>query len=141
MMLDIEVPMSPLDLKRKKHLSKFAAASLGASAVFLVTTQFLSRFIADHPEDPRIRWLAVLPVVALVAFMVLAMRSLRRMDELERKMHTEAMAIAFLGSILLVSTHGFLTEADLLTSPVLWLLPAMAGCWVIHLLVAIARYR
>ena len=133
--------MSPLDLKRIKYLSKFSAASLGGSAVFLVTTQFLSRFIADHPEDPRIRWLAVLPLVLLVAVTVLAMRSLRRMDELERKMHTEAMAIAFLGSILLVSTHGFLTEADLLTSPVLWLLPAMAGCWVIGLLLAIARYR
>jgi hypothetical protein len=141
MMLDIEVPMSPLDLKRKKHLSKFAAASLGASAVFLVTIQLLSRFIADHPEDPGIRWLAVLPIVGLVTVMVLAMRSLRRMDELERKMHTEAMAFAFLDSILLVSTYVFLTLADLLTLPVSWLLPAMAGCWVIHLLVAIARYR
>ena len=78
-MLDIEVPMSPLDLKRKKDLSKFTAASLGASAVFLVTIQLLSQFIADHPDDPIIRWLAVLPIVALVAVMVLAMRSLRRM--------------------------------------------------------------
>ncbi len=71
-----------------RHLSKFTAASLDASAVFLVTTQLLSRFIADHPEDPGIRRLAVLPVVALVAVMMLAMGSLRRMDEPERKMHT-----------------------------------------------------
>src|SRR3989338_3796662 len=129
-MLDIEVPMYPLDLKRKKYLSKFTAASLGASAVFLVTTQLLSRFIADRPEDPAIRWLAVLPLVLLVAVTVLAMRSLRRMDELERKMHTEAMAFAFLGSLLLVSTYGFLRGANLLTPPVLWLLPAMVSCWV-----------
>jgi len=140
-MLDIEVPMSPLDLKRKKDLSIFTAISLGASVVFLVTTQLLSQFIADHPEDPGIRWLAVLPVVALVAVMVLATRSLRRMDELERKMHTEAMAFGFLGSILLVSTYGFLAMADLLTFPVFWLLPAMVGCWVIGLLLAIERYR
>ena len=133
--------MSPLDLKRKKYLSKFTAASLGASAVFLVTTQLLSRFIADRPEDPAIRWLAVLPLVLLVAVTVLAMRSLRRMDELERKMHTEAMAFAFLGSLLLVSTHGFLRGANLLTPPVLWLLPAMVSCWVIGLLLAIERYR
>lgn len=118
---------SPLDLERKKYLSKFTAASLGGSAVFLVTTQLLSRFIADHPEDPGIRWLAVRPIVALVSFMVLAMRSLRRMDELERKIHTEAMAMAFLGSILLVTTSGFLRGADLLTPPVLWLPPAMVG--------------
>jgi len=133
--------MSPLDLKRKKYLSKFTAASLGASAVFLVTTQLLSRFIADRPEDPAIRWLAVLPLVLLVAVTVLAMRRLRRMDELERKMHTEAMAFAFLGSLLLVSTYGFLRGANLLTPPVLWLLPAMVSCWVIGLLLAIERYR
>ena len=133
--------MSPLDLKRKKYLSKFTAASLGASAVFLVTTQLLSRFLADRPEDPGIRWRAVLPLVLLVAVTVLAMRSLRRMDELERKMHTEAMAFAFLGSLLLVSTYGFLRGANLLTPPVLWLLPAMVSCWVIGLLLAIERYR
>ena len=141
MMLDMEDPVSPLDLKRKKDLSKFTAASVGGSAVFLVTTQLLSRFIADHPEDPGIRWLAVLPIVGLVAFMVLAMRSLRRMDELMRKLHTEAMAFAFLDSILIGTTFVFLRAADLLTLPVFWLLPAMAGCWAIHLMVAIARYR
>ncbi|MBI4168793.1 MAG: hypothetical protein HY510_02505 [Acidobacteria bacterium] len=134
-------PCPPWISNGKKCLSKFAAASLGASAVFLVTTQLLSRFIADRPEDPGIRWLAVLTIVALFGVMVLAMRSLRRMDELERKMHTEAMAFAFLGSILLVTTCGFLRMADLLTPPVLWLPPAMVGCWVISLVVAIERYR
>ena len=101
MMLDIEAPMSSLDLNRKKYLSKFAAASLGASAVFLVATRLLSQFIAVHPDDPAIRWLAVLPVFALVTVMVLAMRSLRRMDELERKMHTEAMASCWVIGLLL----------------------------------------
>lgn len=133
--------MSPLDLKRKKDLSKFTAASVGAGAVFLVTIQLLSRFIADHSDTPGIRWLAVLPLVLLIAVTVLAMRSLRRMDELERKMHTEAMAFAFLGSLLLVSTYGFLRGADLLAPPVLWLPAAMVGCWVIGLLLAIERYR
>jgi len=130
-----------LNLKRKRDLSIFTATSLGASAGFLIVTQLLGQFIADHPDNPTIRWLGVLPVVALVAVAVLALRSLRRMDELARKMHTEAMACAFLGSILLISTYGFLTMADLLTLPALWLPPAMVSCWVIGLLLAIERYR
>jgi len=133
--------MSPLDLKRKKDLSKATAASVAGSAGFLVTTQILSRFIADHPNDSGTRWLAVVPIVALLAVMVLAMRSLRRMDELERKIHTEAMALAFLGSILLVFTVEFLGGADLVDFPALWLPPAMVICWVIGLVLAIERYR
>ena len=133
--------MISLDLKRKKDLSLFTAASLGASAGFLIVIRLLSQFIADHPDDPAIRWLAVLPVIALVAVVVLALCSLRRMDELARKMHTEAMAFAFLGSILLISTYGFLTMADLLAVPALWLPPAMIICWIIGWLLAIERYR
>ncbi len=135
--------MSSIDLKRKKDLSKVIAVSLGVSVVFLVSIQLLSRFIADHPSDTSIRWLAAFPVVALSAGVGLAMRSLRRMDELERKMHTEAMAFAFMVSIPLITTYEFLALAGFLTATVLsgWLAPAMVACWVVGLLRAAERYR
>jgi len=72
---------------------------------------------------------------------VLAMRSLGRMDELERKMHTEAMAFAFLGSLMLISAYGFLTMADLLTFPAIHLLTVMIICWITGRLLAIKQYR
>jgi len=104
-------------------------------------TDLLSRFIAGHPDDPGIQSLAALSVVAICVAVAMPMRSLRRMDELERQMHTEAMAFAFLGSILLVTTYWFLTLAELLTAPISWPTPAIVLCWVIGLLLAIVRYR
>jgi len=133
--------MSPLDLKRKKHLSKFSAGLLGGSVAYLVIIQQIIRYLTAHPGDPRSAWIAAAPMVALFLVTVLAMRSLRRMDELQRKMHTEAMAFAFLGSLLLISTTGFLARAGLMTLSFAWIIPAMAICWNIGLLLALLRYR
>jgi hypothetical protein len=69
------------------------------------------------------------------------MRSLRRMDELERRMHSEAMAFAFLCSILMIATYTFVKVAGLPTPSVAWLLPTMVSCWVVGLLLAVQRYR
>ena len=82
-----------------------------------------------------------LPGVALTATAVAAMRSLRRMDELERRTHSEAMAFAFLFNILMVATYTFVKVAGLPTPPVTWLLPTMVSCWVVGLLLAVQRYR
>jgi uncharacterized membrane protein len=133
--------MSPLDLSRKKEISKFTALTAGASFGFLLVTQLISQFISGHPQDPTVRWLASVPLVLLILAVVVAMRSLRRMDELERKMHTEAMAFAFLCSLVLVFSYGFLTVADLIAPPISWLTPAMVCCWVIGLMRAVERYR
>jgi len=125
----------------QKDLSKVIAISLGASAVFLVAIPRLGLFIAQHSDEPAIAWLVALPGVALTAVAVLAMRNLRRMDELERRMHGEAMAFAFLCSILLITSCGFLTVAGLPTPPIEWLSPVMVSCWVVGLLLAVRRYR
>jgi len=63
------------------------------------------------------------------------------MDELERKIHTEAMALAFLCTMPLGTTYLFLIMAGLLETDPILLLPAMASCWVIGLLLSIYRYR
>lgn len=46
--------MSALDLRRKRELVTFAAVSLIASAVFILLTQLLVRFLAGEPEDSRV---------------------------------------------------------------------------------------
>jgi hypothetical protein len=133
--------MSALDLKRKRELFTFAAVSLTASAVFIWLTHLLVGFLAGKPEDSDARWLAAVPIAVLTGFMALAMRSLGRMDELERKIHTEAMAFAFLCTIPLGTTYLFLIMAGLLETDAILLLPAMASCWVIGLLLSVYRYR
>ena len=73
--------------------------------------------------------------------LVVAMRSLRGMDELERKMHTEAMAFAFLASLVIISTCGFLALAGFMTLSLGWIAPTMAMSWVIGLAILARRYR
>lgn len=133
--------MSPLDLRRKKEISKVMAGSLAAGAGFLVVAQLLTQHIAAHPDEPATKWLAILPILLLVLLVVLALRNLRRMDELERRMHTEAMAFAFMGSLLLVAAYATLATVDLIRPPLFWLLPGMMLCWNIGLMLAVDRYR
>jgi hypothetical protein len=133
--------MTMLDLRRKKELLKFAAGCLGGIAIYLVVFSQITRFIVEHPGDPRNLWIAAIPIVALLLVMVLAMRSLRGMDELQQKIHTEAMAFAFLANVLIISTAGFLALAEVMTLSLDWIAPTMMICWVIGLLIAILRYR
>lgn len=133
--------MSPLDLTRKKEISKFTAGIIGASAAYLVTLQLTIRYILDHPGEPNNRWVAAIPIALIFTLMVFAMRGLWRMDELERKMHTEAMAFAFLASLLIIGTCGFLSLAGVMPLSVSWILPVMVGSWIVGLLLAVERYR
>ncbi len=133
--------MLSLEQRRKRALVKVLAVSLGGSVIFLVVIHLLGRFVADHSQDAAIHWLVALPGIALTALVVVMMRNLGRMDELERKMHAEAMAFAFLCSILIITSCGFLKVAGLPTLPLEWLSPAMMICWVIGLLLAVKRYR
>ena len=133
--------MPPVDAKWKKDISKLVAVSLGAGAVFLVLIPRLGPLVAAHTGEPAAAWLVALPGIALTAVAVAAMRSMHRMDELERKIHAEAMAFAFLCSVLLVTSCGFLGVAGLPTPPLEWLGPVMMSAWAIGLLLAVKRYR
>ena len=70
--LDTEVFMSPLDLKRKKELTQFAAVCLNACVIFLVALGLITRYFTDHPDNPHNLSLAVVPVVILIAVLVFA---------------------------------------------------------------------
>jgi hypothetical protein len=137
----MEVSMSSLDLRRRKGLSKFIAGCLGGSVASFVALSQVTRFIASHPSDSYTHLIAAVPFVWLMLVMVIAMRSLRGMDELERKMHTEAMAFAFLASLLLISSCGFFALEGLMRLSLSWIAPVMVGSWIIGLIIAIWRYR
>ena len=124
-----------------KDLGRVVAISLAASAIFLVAIPLLGQFIVEHATNPAVRWLVAMPGIALAAVAVFAMRNVRRMDELERKIHFEAMAFAFLCSVLLVTSSGYLAVAGLPTPPLVFLSPIMVSCWVVGLLLAVKRCR
>ena len=73
----------------------------------------VARGVLEQPELPRALRLAaaLLPVPLFAAFLVRFVRSLRGADELERRIHLEALAIAFPLTILLLQTLGLLERA------------------------------
>jgi hypothetical protein len=133
--------MSPLELKRSAPPSKLIAASLAGSAGFYFTMTILMKHIANHAGERGTRWLAALPIAFLLIVVLMTWRGLSKMDELERKMHMEAMAYAFLGSLLIVVTYVCLLATDFELPPIFFLVPLMAGCWVVSLVLAVERYK
>jgi hypothetical protein len=86
--------------------------------------------------------LAVVQGSATTVVILLAVRDMRRLDELQRRIHLEALGLAFAGTAIVVTGWGFLEQAG---APEvrwgLWIWPAMCALWVAGLLVARRRYR
>jgi hypothetical protein len=85
---------------------------------------------------------ALVQAGAIAALIVAMMRSLRRLDELQQRIHLEALAFSFAGTGVLVTGYGFLVNAglpDLDWGGIVW--PLMVALWVIGIAVARRRYR
>ena len=55
---------------------------------------------------------ALLPIPANVALLVMIVRSVRKLDEFQRRVHLEAVLIAFLAAGLAVFIYGYLEMAQ-----------------------------
>jgi len=79
---------------------------LMAAAVFLVTSFGYSYLLDQDLSQPQKLWVAVLPLIGwtiLVAIVGLAIASL---DELQRRIQTEVIAIAFAGTAICVGGYA-----------------------------------
>ncbi len=132
--------MTSLEIDRKR-LFKFTAVCLSGSVAILVMLYLAIWFIDSHPGGSANLWIASVPIVAMLLLSVLAMRSFRGMDELEQKIHTEAMAFAFLTSYLLITSCGFLALAGFMKMSLDWIAPTMMTCWIAGLVVTLLKYR
>ncbi|HYG30252.1 MAG TPA: hypothetical protein VD887_08565 [Allosphingosinicella sp.] len=85
--------------------------------------------------------LALTPMVGAAAAGWAVMRGIWRMDELQRRIQLDAIAMAFLATALITFGWGFAEEAGAprLSAFLVW--PVMAVAWMIGLLIARSRYR
>lgn len=88
------------------------------------------------------RWLvALMPVPPMVMVAVAVMRDLRRIDEMQRKVQFEALALSFAGTALLTFSYGFLENVGFPKLPTFGIWPIMALLWIAGLRVVRRRYR
>ena len=113
--------------------------ALAAAAVILAAA-FVGR---SYPKGSGMRLaLAIVETIATAVCLIVPVWSVRHLDELQRKIQLEALALAFIGTGILGACYGFLLDAGV--TPGDWgafIWPAMVGLWVIGYVVASRRYR
>ena len=84
--------------------------------------------------------LALTPMIGALAACWAVMRAIWRMDELQRRIQLDAIAISFLTTALVTFGWGFAEEAGAphLSAFTVW--PIMAVAWIIGLVIARRRY-
>jgi hypothetical protein len=99
----------------RRHDRLFAAAGIAA-----VLTYFGARLLLKAPETPFRVAIALVPVPFFLIFLFAAVRMARGLDELEQRIHLEALAFAFPAVLVVLLTLGLLQVAGVALSPQDW---------------------
>lgn len=95
---------------------------------------------ALHPEGfPRLL-ISLVPMLGAFAAAWAILRGLWRMDEMQRRIQFDAIAISFLGTALITFCWGFAEGAGLPHLRAFQVWPIMGTLWVLGLAIARRRY-
>lgn len=119
-----------------RYVVEFGGAML-AYVVLLPLSIFAYRAVDQEALRASI---AVIPVIPTVFGLVAIVRAIRRMDELERRVHFEAVAFAFAATALLTFTYGLLENLAFPRISLVWILPLMIALWALGQAFARRRY-
>ena len=124
--------------KQKRYAIELCAA-IALYGMLLVAANLIESAI--HPVGRLKIAINLLPMLGALAAAWAIMRALWQMDELQRRIQLDAIAIAFLGTALITFGWGFAEGAGLppLRAFAVW--PMMATLWAIGLVIAQRRYR
>ena len=126
-----------MDAKAKRYLKEFGTSM----AVYTVMVPVSIWLLKGHPRSSLRYLFAVLPVIPSAFAMWAAIRFFRGLDELQRRIQFEGMAISFLGTCLITLTWGFLQNAGLPHADIIWVTPLLIMLWGLGLAVASRRYQ
>jgi hypothetical protein len=126
-------------MNHKQYLKELGMALLAYAGILVGSISWL-----NSQKDMATPWrdlLALSPMLpgALVVWAIL--RQLSRLDELQRRVQFEALALAFAGTAFISFSYGFLEGLGYprLSMFVIW--PLMAGLWMFGLVLASRRYK
>ncbi len=120
-----------------RYVLEFGGSMLAYSIVLVMSLMFLR----ENPDSPWRIPVTVAPVVPIVFLMLAVIRCVRRMDELRRHIHLEAVIIAYLTTVILCFSYGFLENVGLPSFNTMWIGVAMICLWGIGQLLADRKYR
>jgi hypothetical protein len=121
----------------RRYVLESSAAMLLHAAVVTVA----GRWLRANPQSAWRVAVAVAPVIPFVLAGWAWVRLFRQVDELQRRMHVEALAFAFGGTALCVITYGFLETAGFQPVSAWWVWVVMGLLWFVGSRLARRRWR
>ena len=112
--------------------------ALAAYAVILPSSLWVLRM------NPDASWrfpIAIAPAVPIVFLVRAMLRGIRRMGELEQRIHAEALVTGFWGSAVVMFSYGFLVNAGFPQVNWTWTWPVMLATWGVGVAMASRRYK
>ena len=128
-----------MDKAGRTYLARFVGTLTTYVIVLLASVLILRSF-----PDPGAVWripVALLPVVPAIVLIMVFVRQLRGMDELQRSIQLEALAIGFGGTAVLTFGYGFLQGVGFPLLNWTFVFPLMIGLWGIGVAIAGRRYQ
>ena len=117
------------------------AVELGWALAAYLVVLFVSLTLLKSVTGAIIRpAVALLPMAPAVFVIVAIIRQLRRLDELQRRIQFEALAISFMGTAFLTFGYGFLELAGFPRVSWFAVWPIMAVLWLAGLWFSQRRY-
>jgi MFS family permease len=132
-------------ISERIHMMEYPQGSMLPVIISLVLILVLclgSVLLLDQTKDPAIRIaIGLLPVPAVAAAAFFIGRALGMLDDLQRRIQTEGIAMGFGIFLVLAFIYGWLTFFG--APQVSWIIatPALALCWAIGKLISTLRYR
>lgn len=122
----------------RRYMMELGAA-LGLYAALLVASNSIERWL--QPEGAARMALALLPMLGAAAAVWAILRGLDRMDELQRRVQFDAIALSFLGTAVITFGWGFAESAGAPQLRAFMVWPIMGILWGIGIFLAVRRYR
>lgn len=113
----------------------------GSMLAYLVLLIVSLTFLRENPDSPWQISVTIAPVIPIVFAMLAVIRFVRHMDELRRHIHLEAIIIAYLATLILCFSYGFLENVGLPSFNTMWVGVAMICLWGIGQLLANRKYK
>ena len=117
--------------------AKGLIAAFIAYAIVLIVSIWI---ISTLPDTPWRYAVALLPIIPAIGVLITILRQMGRMDELQRRIHFEAIAFAFAGTALLTFGYGLVENVGFPQLSWFFVWPLMAALWIIGTIIATRRY-
>lgn len=121
-----------------KRYSFEVAGALLLYSILLFGAASLERKV--HPAGVLNLAINLIPMLGAIAAAWAVLRGLWRMDEMQRRIQFDAIAMAFLGTALITFGWGFAEGAGVPHLRAFYVWPMMGALWVVGLIIARWRY-